>query len=106
MHHNFTKVADIGQVWGWGYGGEGQLGLGSRIKMVSSPHLIRCIEEHASATDRSLVMHQGSTKVSDQVSKVPGSYVKAISCGGRHSAVITGLHMMNGFPSSLRSWAF
>ncbi|XP_021888390.1 ultraviolet-B receptor UVR8-like isoform X3 [Carica papaya] len=88
-HTLALSVADIGQVWGWGYGGEGQLGLGSRIKMVSSPHLIRCIEEHASATDRSLVMHQGSTKVSDQVSKVPGSYVKAISCGGRHSAVIT-----------------
>ncbi|XP_073226432.1 ultraviolet-B receptor UVR8-like isoform X2 [Cicer arietinum] len=26
-------LSDIGQVWGWGYGGEGQLGLGSRIRM-------------------------------------------------------------------------
>ncbi|XP_076954687.1 ultraviolet-B receptor UVR8-like [Bidens hawaiensis] len=51
---------------GWGYGGEGQLGLGSRIRMVSSPRYIPCI-----------------------AASTPGTYVTRIACGGRHSAVIT-----------------
>ncbi|XP_065851950.1 ultraviolet-B receptor UVR8-like isoform X2 [Euphorbia lathyris] len=87
-------LSDMGQVWGWGYGGEGQLGLGSRIKMVSSPHLIPCIDACASGKDRSLMVHQGSMKSSAQASKLPGSYVKEIACGGRHSAVVTGKHSM------------
>ncbi|XVE96925.1 hypothetical protein REPUB_Repub02eG0266000 [Reevesia pubescens] len=82
-------LSDMGQVWGWGYGGEGQLGLGSRIKMVSSPHLIPCIEQTASGKDRSLLVHQGSLNSQMQLSKAAGSYVKEIACGGRHSAVIT-----------------
>jgi alpha-tubulin suppressor-like RCC1 family protein len=69
-------LSDIGQVWGWGYGGEGQLGLGSRIRMVSSPHPIPCIESSSSLGKG----HSG---------RFPGSYVKKIACGGRHSAVIT-----------------
>lgn len=77
----------MGQVWGWGYGGEGQLGLGSRMKMVSSPHLIPCIDQSASGKDRFSAVSQSS--------KFPGSYVKEIACGGRHSAVITGLHFMD-----------
>lgn len=76
----------MGQVWGWGYGGEGQLGLGSRVKMVSSPHLISCIES-ASGKDKSS-FQQGSTAL--QCSNVAGNYVTEIACGGRHSAVITG----------------
>ncbi|WJX76445.1 hypothetical protein P8452_59864 [Trifolium repens] len=79
-------LSDVGQVWGWGYGGEGQLGLGSRVKMVSSPHLIPCIES-ASGKDRSS-LNQGSSALV-QCSNVPGSYVTEIACGGRHSAVIT-----------------
>ncbi|KAE9592053.1 putative regulator of chromosome condensation 1/beta-lactamase-inhibitor protein II [Lupinus albus] len=55
--------------------------------MVSSPHLIPCIES-AAGKDRSSTFHQGSS-VGAQVSKVPGSYVKEIACGGRHSAVVT-----------------
>nr|XP_011466532.1 PREDICTED: protein RCC2 homolog isoform X2 [Fragaria vesca subsp. vesca] len=74
-------LSDVGQVWGWGYGGEGQLGLGSRMKMVSSPHLIPCIDQSASGKDRFSAVSQSS--------KFPGSYVKEIACGGRHSAVIT-----------------
>ncbi|KAK7339702.1 hypothetical protein VNO77_20383 [Canavalia gladiata] len=80
-------LSDVGQVWGWGYGGEGQLGLGSRVKMVSSPHLIPCIES-ASGKDRSTAFHQGGG-AGAQGSNVPGSYVMEIACGGRHSAVIT-----------------
>ncbi|KAG5237538.1 ultraviolet-B receptor UVR [Salix suchowensis] len=71
-------LSDMGQVWGWGYGGEGQLGLGSRIRMVSSPHPIPCID---SAYGKDRAVGQGF--------RVPGSYVKGIACGGRHSAVIT-----------------
>ncbi|XP_031275155.1 ultraviolet-B receptor UVR8-like isoform X3 [Pistacia vera] len=82
-------LSDMGQVWGWGYGGEGQLGLGSRIKMVSTPHLVPCIESAASAKDRSLIVRQGSMNPSAQVSKVAGTYVKGIACGGRHSALLT-----------------
>ena len=86
MHHVFTKVSDMGQVWGWGYGGEGQLGLGTRVKMVATPHVIPCIEQSA--------LGKGSMSSSTQISKVPGSYMKGIACGGRHSAVITGQHLM------------
>ncbi|KAG5009846.1 hypothetical protein JHK87_018361 [Glycine soja] len=79
-------LSDVGQVWGWGYGGEGQLGLGSRVKMVSSPHLIPCIE--SSGKDKSSAFHQGSG-AGAQGSNVTGSYVMDIACGGRHSVVIT-----------------
>lgn len=89
MHADFRKVADIGHVWGWGYGGEGQLGLGSRIRMVSSPHPVPCIDSSSYGKDRSSAISHGSIS-EGQSYRVPGNYVKAIACGGRHSAVITG----------------
>ncbi|KAJ6778259.1 REGULATOR OF CHROMOSOME CONDENSATION [Salix koriyanagi] len=76
-------------VCGWGYGGEGKLGLGSRIKMVSSPHLIPFTDQPASGKHRSSLGHHGSTNLPSLVSQFPGSYVKEIACGGRHSAVVT-----------------
>ncbi|KAJ0101529.1 hypothetical protein Patl1_06453 [Pistacia atlantica] len=79
----------IGQAWGWGYGGEGQLGLGSRIRMVSSPHPIPCIESSSYMKDRSAAFSRGSMCSEGPGFRVPGNYVKAIACGGRHSAVIT-----------------
>ncbi|KAF8402976.1 hypothetical protein HHK36_011069 [Tetracentron sinense] len=82
-------LSDIGQVWGWGYGGEGQLGLGSRIRMVSSPHPVPCIDSSAYGKGRSSAIPRGSIGSEGQIYKVPGSYVKGIACGGRHSAVIT-----------------
>ena len=33
---------------------------------------------------------KGSRMSEGQTTKAPGNYVKAIACGGRHSAVITG----------------
>ncbi|XP_010504417.1 PREDICTED: ultraviolet-B receptor UVR8-like [Camelina sativa] len=79
-------LSDIGQVWGWGYGGEGQLGLGSRVRLVSSPHPIPCIEpsSYGKGTVSGVNM---SSEV--QCGRVLGSYVKKIACGGRHSSVIT-----------------
>ncbi|WJX38334.1 hypothetical protein P8452_26007 [Trifolium repens] len=82
-------LSDIGQVWGWGYGGEGQLGLGSRIRMVSSPHLIPCIDSSSYSKDISASLSQGSMSSEGQNFRIPGSCIKAIACGGRHSAVIT-----------------
>ncbi|KAL3327403.1 hypothetical protein AABB24_035202 [Solanum stoloniferum] len=82
-------LSDVGQVWGWGYGGEGQLGLGSRIKIVASPHLIPCLDASSNGPDRSLGSPQGSITTGSQKRKALGSYIKSISCGGRHSAVIT-----------------
>ncbi|XP_031397795.1 ultraviolet-B receptor UVR8-like [Punica granatum] len=82
-------LSDMGQVWGWGYGGEGQLGLGSRIKMVSSPHLIPCIQPPSLRKDGTLIGNNGSISSAMQMSKAPGSCVKQIACGGRHSAVLT-----------------
>ncbi|GMH19068.1 hypothetical protein Nepgr_020909 [Nepenthes gracilis] len=73
-------LSDLGQVWGWGYGGEGQLGLGSRIRMVSSPHPIPCIKSSSLREERT---SEGESF------RVPGRYIKGIACGGRHSAVIT-----------------
>ena len=91
----FSEVSDIGQVWGWGYGGEGQLGLGSRIRMVSSPHPVPCIDSSYFGKDISAVLSQGSSSLEGQGFRVPGSYIKGIACGGRHSAVITGQHLVN-----------
>ncbi|GFP86361.1 ultraviolet-b receptor uvr8 [Phtheirospermum japonicum] len=87
-HTLALSVTDIGQVWGWGYGGEGQLGLGSRIRMVSSPHPIPCIDSSFNK-DRLMGLSRGTMGSEGQGFRVPGSYVKAIACGGRHSAVIT-----------------
>ncbi|XP_077217335.1 PH, RCC1 and FYVE domains-containing protein 1-like isoform X2 [Tasmannia lanceolata] len=88
-HTLALSVSDIGQVWGWGYGGEGQLGLGSRIRMVSSPHPVPCIETSAYGKDRTPSGPRGSMNSEGQAYNVNGSYVKAIACGGRHSSVIT-----------------
>ncbi|KAK8549438.1 hypothetical protein V6N13_027191 [Hibiscus sabdariffa] len=82
-------LSDVGQVWGWGYGGEGQLGLGTRIRMVSSPHPVPCIEPSSFGTDRASAHSRGNSCSERQSFRVPGSYVKGIACGGRHSAVIT-----------------
>ncbi|KDP44887.1 hypothetical protein JCGZ_01387 [Jatropha curcas] len=81
-------LSDIGQVWGWGYGGEGQLGLGSRIRMVSSPHPIPCIDS-SYGKDRPGALSHGGMTLEGHSLRIPGSYVKGIACGGRHSAVIT-----------------
>ncbi|CAI0443332.1 unnamed protein product [Linum tenue] len=81
-------LSDIGQVWGWGYGGEGQLGLGSRIRMVSSPHPIPCIES-SQGRDKSGGYSRAGMTSEGQTFRVVGNYVKAIACGGRHSVVIT-----------------
>ncbi|KAL5229006.1 hypothetical protein ABZP36_017271 [Zizania latifolia] len=87
-HTLALSVSDLGQVWGWGYGGEGQLGLGSRIRTVSSPHPIPCIESALYSKDRPAAM-KGNKIAEAQISKVMGNCVKAIACGGRHSAVVT-----------------
>lgn len=68
---------DVGHVWAWGYGGDGQLGLGSRMRIVSSPQQIPCLNLTEKAVARSGV-------------PIPGKCIKAIACGGRHSAVVTG----------------
>ncbi|ONM36451.1 regulator of chromosome condensation1 [Zea mays] len=81
-------LSDLGQVWGWGYGGEGQLGLGSRIRTVSSPHPVPCIESALYSKDRPSAM-KGNKAAEGHVSKVLGNCVRAIACGGRHSAAVT-----------------
>lgn len=68
--------------------------------MVSSPHLIPCLESIGSGKDRSFLLHQGgTTTTSTQVSREHGRYIKAISCGGRHSAAITGLYSLLSYSS-------
>lgn len=54
--------------------------------MVSSPHPVPCIDSSFNK-DR---VSRGNIGSEGQGFRVPGSYVKAIACGGRHSAVITG----------------
>lgn len=87
----FPKASDLGQVWGWGYGGEGQLGLGSRIRTVSSPHPIPCIDTAFYGKDRASSMIANNRSSEGALSKVTGTCVKDIACGGRHSAVVTGI---------------
>jgi alpha-tubulin suppressor-like RCC1 family protein len=69
-------LSDAGHVWGWGYGGEGQLGLGSRMRIVSTPQRVPCFN----SLENGVTIGEAS---------IPGSCVTAIACGGRHSAVIT-----------------
>ncbi|XP_047977830.1 RCC1 domain-containing protein 1-like isoform X2 [Salvia hispanica] len=90
-------LSDVGQVWGWGYGGEGQLGLGSRIKMVASPHLIPCIDPSLNGGGSSGVNNQNSDDSAAERKKSIGNYVKGIACGGRHSAVITDTGVLFAF---------
>lgn len=59
--------------------------------MVSSPHPVPCIEPSSYAKDRAAALSRGSMISEGQSFRVPGSYVKGIACGGRHSAVITGM---------------
>lgn len=82
-------LSDTGQVWGWGYGGEGQLGLGSRIRTVSSPQPVPCIDTSSHWKELHPTGSKGNRIAEGQATKVPGNCVKAIACGGRHSAVIT-----------------
>jgi len=63
--------------------------LGSRIRMVSSPHPVPCVDSSSSAKDRPMTLSRGGMTSDGQGFRVPGSYVKGIACGGRHSAVIT-----------------
>lgn len=99
------KIPDVGQVWGWGYGGEGQLGLGSRIRMVSSPHPVPCIES-SYVKDRSMGFSRGNISSEGQNFRVPGSYVKQIACGGRHSAAITGARSISFLEKPRKHWFF
>lgn len=92
----------MGQVWGWGYGGEGQLGLGTRIKMVASPHLIPCINPLSNNKGSTPVANQEIAGLGAQSLTSVGNYIKGIACGGRHSAVLTGelwnlCKVINGF---------
>ncbi|XP_011077628.1 ultraviolet-B receptor UVR8-like isoform X2 [Sesamum indicum] len=90
-------LSDGGQVWGWGYGGEGQLGLGSRIKMVASPHLIPCIDLSSNERDSSVAINQESVCVGAEQRKSIGNYIKGIACGGRHSAAVTDAGVLLAF---------
>ncbi|CAI0412100.1 unnamed protein product [Linum tenue] len=92
----FSKSSDIGQVWGWGYGGEGQLGLGSRVRMVSSPHPIPCIESSQGRDISGGYSRAGMTS-EGQTFRVVGNYIKAIACGGRHSVVVTDAGVLLAF---------
>lgn len=89
-------LSDVGQVWGWGYGGEGQLGLGSRIRMVSSPHPVPCIES-SHRKDRHSAFSHGNLSSESHGFRVPGTYIKGIACGGRHSAVVTDAGVLLAF---------
>ncbi|CAL1374581.1 unnamed protein product [Linum trigynum] len=89
-------LSDIGQVWGWGYGGEGQLGLGSRVRMVSSPHPIPCIESSQGRDISGGYSRAGMTS-EGQTFRVVGNYIKAIACGGRHSVVVTDAGVLLAF---------
>lgn len=77
---------DAGHVYGWGYGGEGQLGLGSRTRIVSTPQRVPCF----SSLENGVTIGEAS---------IPGSCVTRIACGGRHSAVITGTYAIMIFNS-------
>ncbi|KAK4392260.1 Ultraviolet-B receptor UVR8 [Sesamum angolense] len=102
-------LSDGGQVWGWGYGGEGQLGLGSRIKMVASPHLIPCIDLSSNERDSSVAINQESVCVGAEQRKSIGNYIKGIACGGRHSTAVTDAGVLLAFGwglyGQLRYWA-
>ena len=61
--------------------------------MVSSPHPVPCIDSSPYGKERSSALARGNVSTDGQGLRVPGSYVKGIACGGRHSAIITGKHL-------------
>ncbi|KAJ0093081.1 hypothetical protein Patl1_26349 [Pistacia atlantica] len=54
--------------------------------MVSSPHPISCIKSSSYMKDRFVTFSWGSMCSEGLGFRVPRNYVKAIACGGRHSA--------------------
>lgn len=88
MHHIFMGFrcrTGVGLgLWRW------QAARGTRIKTVASPHLIPCINPSPCSKDKPDVAHQESASAAAQSHNSIGNYIKVISCGGRHSAVITG----------------
>ncbi|URD78864.1 E3 ubiquitin-protein ligase [Musa troglodytarum] len=68
---------------------EGQLGLGTRIRNVSSPHPVPCIESASFTKDQSSPATKGKQGSDGQAFKLIGTCIKAIACGGRHSAAVT-----------------
>ncbi|KAL3696668.1 hypothetical protein R1sor_010744 [Riccia sorocarpa] len=83
-------LSDAGKVWGWGYGGEGQLGLGSRMRTVSSPQPISYLEGPSIGNGSTKSANSsGVVNLPDEPSKVLGTRVVGLACGGRHSAVLT-----------------
>lgn len=58
--------------------------------MVSSPHPVPCTDSSSLGKDRTMAFSRGSMGSEGHSFRVPGTYVKGIACGGRHSAVITG----------------
>ncbi|KAG6535765.1 hypothetical protein ZIOFF_000794 [Zingiber officinale] len=64
-----------------------QLGLGTRIRNVSSPHPVPCLKSASFNKERSSSATKG--KQDGQSYKLIGSSMKTIACGGRHSAGVT-----------------
>ncbi|KAB5519915.1 hypothetical protein DKX38_024234 [Salix brachista] len=62
-----------------------RFGISNKNGVLSPSHT----DQPASGKHRSSLVHHGSTNLPAQVSQFPGSYVKEIACGGRHSAVVT-----------------
>ncbi|OAE30418.1 hypothetical protein AXG93_3483s1100 [Marchantia polymorpha subsp. ruderalis] len=85
-----TLDPDAGKVWGWGYGGEGQLGLGSRMRLVSTPQIIPHLERPSTGSGSSKSRNSsGVVNFSNSPSDLLGTRVIGLACGGRHSAVLT-----------------
>ncbi|PWA87553.1 regulator of chromosome condensation 1/beta-lactamase-inhibitor protein II [Artemisia annua] len=74
-HTVALPVSDVGQVWGWRYGGEGQLGY---IGVT-----------YTNGKDRFAGISRGTMVSEGQGYRVPGSYIKVIACRGQHNVVIT-----------------
>lgn len=87
-------LTDAGKVWGWGYGGEGQLGLGSRMRLVSTPQIIPHLERPSTGSGSSKSRNSsGVVNFSNSPSDLLGTRVIGLACGGRHSAVLTGTNL-------------
>lgn len=70
MHHSLA-LSDIGDVYSWGRGFEGQLGLLEHVEAISTP---RCIPHFF--------------KYSKQSSKLQKTSIHFVACGAYHSIAV------------------
>jgi alpha-tubulin suppressor-like RCC1 family protein len=116
LYFLFTSHEDDGEVWVWGFGGDGQLGQGDEedralpVKVPLSEPVILVKAGHdftVALTEKGdwfgwgnndvgqLGVGNKETKLVPQRGSIPGKKLKDIIPGGIHCLGLTGTHLLN-----------